>query len=97
MRDRILRAGKNLQLVQVVEAGFDCRLEHRAFAEVVKRRELQHVEIGLVGVVKIEHVRQRLSVIFRNVKQSVTSATLLVKVVESWIRNAGGGIQTWRS
>src|SRR5258705_6933730 len=93
----IRRSGKNLELMKISEAGLNRRLEHRAFAEVVERRKLQHVEVGFVGAVKVERIGERLAIVLRNVKQSVTSAALLVKVVESGIGHAGCSVQTWRS
>src|SRR5215207_5261882 len=98
MREWILSSGEDLELVHVTEAGFDGRLEHRAFAEVVKRRELQHIEIGLKGIVEVECVGERLSVIFRYVKITCTvDQALCVKVLETWIGDAGGRIQAGRS
>src|SRR5437763_16987649 len=97
MRYWIFSSGEGLELVHVAEAGFDCRLEHRAFTEIVKCGELQHIEIGLVRIVEVEHVGQRLPIVLRDVKQRAAGAARLVKVIESRIGYAGGSIQTWRS
>ena len=91
-------AGELLNLLQVFEAGLDRGLKHRTFAEVVKGRQLQEIHLGRIQADNIQHVRERLTAIMRNVEGDyVADATLRVKIIEAGVSPAANRTQAGRS